>query len=346
MDTKKPILVTGGAGYIGSHTVRMLLEHGFQVVVLDNLSTGHASSVSCPLIVGDLSDKNLLKKIFSEYEVQAVIHFAASLIVEESSLFPGKYFENNVVNGLNLLNAMASANIGKIIFSSSAAVYGEPLYDRVDEDHPRLPINPYGESKLIFEKILKWFFRAHGLSSVSLRYFNAAGASLDASLGEDKPTATHLIPQVLRVASRQQDDLKIFGSDYPTPDGTCIRDYIHVLDLATAHLLALNKLNEDSGVFAYNVGTGTGHSVSRIVSTAMEITGKMIPIEYAPRRPGDPAGLVADAKKIKAELGFIPQYSDLNTIIKTAWAWHQKLINGQRNRSWAEDVSVKPQTNL
>jgi UDP-glucose 4-epimerase len=299
------ILVTGGAGYIGSHTVKLLQEQGFGVVVLDNLSTGHASSVSCPLVVGDLSDKNLLKKIFSDFDIEAVIHFAASLIVEESVLNPAKYFENNVVNGLNLLQALVAAKVYKIIFSSSAAVYGEPHYDRIDEGHPRLPINPYGESKLIFEKILKWFSEAYGLSSVSLRYFNAGGASLDSSLGEDKAAATHLIPQVLRVADRSQEVLKIFGNDYETPDGTCIRDYVHVQDLASAHLLALNKLNQDRGVFAYNVGTGTGHSVCKIVNTAMEITGKMIPIEYAPRRAGDPAILVADVAKIKTELGFV-----------------------------------------
>ncbi|MEJ0020975.1 MAG: UDP-glucose 4-epimerase GalE [Candidatus Doudnabacteria bacterium] len=332
MDNKKQILVTGGAGYIGSHTVKLLQERGFDVLILDNLSTGHASSVSCPLIVGDLNDKDLLKKIFSEFEIEAVMHFAASLIVEESVLFPGKYFENNVVNGLNLLDAMIAAKVEKIIFSSTAAVYGEPHYERIDEDHPRLPLNPYGESKLIFEKILKWFSQAYGLSSVSLRYFNAGGASTDASLGEDKAVVTHLIPQVLRVAARQQETLKINGNDYATPDGTCIRDYIHVLDLANAHLLALDKLNDDAGVFAYNVGTGMGHSVNEVVTAAMEITGKMIPIEYGPRRAGDPAALVADVEKIKRELGFNPEHSDLNTIIRTAWAWHQKLLERQRNK--------------
>ena len=332
MDNQKTILVTGGAGFIGSHTVKLLQEQGLDVLVLDNLSTGHASSVSARLIVGDLADKALLKKIFNEYTIDAVIHFAASLIVEESVLFPGKYFENNVTNGLNLLQAMAAANVEKIIFSSTAAIYGEPHYEQIDEGHPRLPINPYGESKLIFEKILKWFSQAHGLSSVSLRYFNAGGASADASLGEDKAVVTHLIPQVLRVAARQQEVLKVFGNDYPTHDGTCIRDYVHVLDLVQAHLLALNKLNEDTGAFAYNVGTGTGHSVNEVVTTAMEITGKMIPIEYSPRRAGDPAALVADVTKIKSELGFEPKYSDLSTIIRTAWAWHQKLIERERNK--------------
>lgn len=326
MADSKKILVTGGAGYIGSHTVKLLQEQGLEPVVLDNLSTGHAHAVSCPLIVGDLHDRELVHRIFAEYEFDAVIHFAGSLIVEESMLLPGKYFENNIVNGLNLLNAMAATGVSKLIFSSTAAVYGEPRYLPIDEDHPRLPLNPYGETKLMFEKILKWYFSAHDLSSVSLRYFNASGASLDGSLGEEKQHVTHLIPRVLRVAARQQEALDIYGSDYPTADGTCIRDYIHVLDLAQAHILALKKLDSESGNFAYNVASGRGHSVAEVVDAAMEVTGKMIPIAYAPRRPGDPAALVADAHKIRSELGFQAKYSDLNTIISTAWAWHQMQL--------------------
>ncbi len=330
MSNAGKILITGGAGYIGSHTVKLLQEQGMDVLALDNLSTGHADSVNCPLIVGDLSDKNLLGKIFSDYQIDAVIHFAGSLIVEESVSFPQKYFENNVANGLNLLDAMVKRGVNKIIDSSSAAVYGEPHYMPIDEDHPRKPVNPYGESKLVFEKILRWYAQAFGLSSVSLRYFNAAGASLDASLGEDHPVETHLIPKVLRVAARQEEVLKIFGNDYPTPDGTCIRDYIHVVDLAQAHFLSLNKLNQDSGCFSYNVGTGKGRSVGEVVNAAMEVTHKMIPIEYAPRRAGDPAILVADAEKIKNELGFEAKYSDLEIIMKTAWAWHQKLLDNHK----------------
>lgn len=339
MANGKKILVTGGAGYIGSHTVKLLQEQGHEVLVLDNLSTGHASAITCPLIVGDLSDKALLNKIFSEYEIEAVLHFAASLIVEESVLLPGKYFENNVVNGLNLLNAMAAHGIKKIIFSSSAAVYGEPVYLPIDEDHPKAPINPYGETKLMFEKFLKWYSQAHDLSSVSLRYFNASGASLDANLGEDKPVVTHLIPRVLRVASKQQEVLTIYGNDYATSDGTCIRDYIHVLDLAQAHILALKKLENDAGHFAYNVATGRGHSIKEVVTATMEVTNKMIAIEYGPRREGDPASLVADAQKIKSELGFEAKYSDLKTIISTSWAWQQKLLEEQRNKQ--QELQIK-----
>lgn len=327
------ILVTGGAGYIGSHTVRALQAKGLEVIVLDNLSTGHASAVNCPLIVGDLGDKQLLNRVFGEYNIDAIIHFAASLIVEESMLLPGKYFENNVVNGLNLINAAAAHGVNKIIFSSTAATYGVPLEPMIAEDHPRKPINAYGESKLMFEKILRWFFEAHGLSSVSLRYFNAAGASLDGKIGEDKEHVTHLIPRVLRVASRLQSEIEIYGNDYETPDGTCIRDYIHVEDLAQAHVLALDKLNMDKGCFAYNVGTGKGSSVSEVVASAMEVTGKMVPIKYSPRRIGDPAALVADVTKIKNELGFEPKHSDLATIMQTAWAWHLKLLEIARNKN-------------
>ncbi|MBX4187016.1 MAG: UDP-glucose 4-epimerase GalE [Candidatus Doudnabacteria bacterium] len=326
MDSTKKILVTGGAGYIGSHTVKLLQASGYNVLVLDNLSTGHSDRVSCPLIIGDLGDKKLLAKIFMDHDIDAVIHFAGSIIVEESVLFPDKYFENNVANGLNLLDAMAARGVHKIIFSSSAAVYGEPHYVPVDEDHPKKPVNPYGETKWIFEKILKWYGEAFGISSVSLRYFNASGASLDSSLGEDAPVVTHLISKVLRVAAMEEEVLKIFGNDYPTFDGTCVRDYIHVEDLAQAHQLALKKLDSETGVFNYNVGTGKGRSVAEVVNACVEITRRMIPIVYSPRRPGDPAVLVADATKIRTELGFDAKYSDLETIIKTAWAWHQKLL--------------------
>ncbi len=327
------ILVTGGAGYIGSHTVKFLQSLGKDVLVLDNLSTGHSNVITAQLIVGDLSDKKLLAKIFEEHEISAVIHFANSIIVEESVLFPNRYFDNNVNNGRNLLDAMVEAKVDKLIFSSSAAIYGEPHYVPIDEDHPKKPVNPYGETKLIFEKILKWYNQAFGLSSVSLRYFNACGGSTDSTSGETHPVETHLIPKILQVAARQEDSLKIFGNDYPTFDGTCIRDYIHVEDLAQAHNLALKKLESESGIFSYNVGTGKGRSVNEILNTCVEITRRMIPIEYSARRPGDPAILVADPTKIQTELGFNATHSDLETIIKSAWSWHQKLLEKKREQN-------------
>jgi UDP-glucose 4-epimerase len=327
------ILVTGGAGYIGSHTVKYLQSLGSNIMVLDNLSTGHANVLNCPLVIGDLSDKNFLNKIFTDNEISSVIHFANSIIVEESVLFPNRYFENNVNNGRNLLDAMVGHNVTKIIYSSSAAIYGEPHYVPIDEDHPKKPVNPYGETKLIFEKILRWYSNAFGLSSVSLRYFNASGGSIDGSIGENHPVESHLIPKILRVAAHQEEFLKIFGNDYPTFDGTCIRDYIHVEDLAQAHNLALQKLESETGVFSYNVGTGKGRSVAEVVNATMEVTQKMIPIEVSPRRPGDPASLVADASKIKSELGFEAKYSDLETIIRTAWAWHIKMREKQKEIS-------------
>lgn len=330
------ILVTGGAGYIGSQTVAELLKQGYDVLVLDNLSTGNASSVPCQLIVGDLSDTALLDKIFSENNIEAVLHFAGSIVVEESVVFPEKYFQNNVVNSLNLLNSMVKHGVKKFIFSSSAAVYGEPQHIPIDEDHPKHPTNPYGETKLLFEKILSWYQSTHGVSSVRLRYFNAAGASLDGTLGENRPFVTHLISKILRVAARQEEALKIYGNDYPTLDGTAVRDYIHVADLAEAHVLALFKLKQDEGSFVYNVGTGRGFSVAQMVNVVVEITGKMVTIEQAPRRPGDPAELIADCTKIHKELGFAAQHSDLETIITTAWNWHKKVHNIQDKKQEKE----------
>jgi UDP-glucose-4-epimerase GalE len=225
---------------------------------------------------------------------------------------------------------MVTAKVTSLIYSSSAAIYGEPHYVPIDEDHPKKPVNPYGETKLVFEKILKWYHQAFGLSSVSLRYFNACGGSIDGSIGENHPVETHLIPKILRVAAHQEEFLKVFGNDYPTQDGTCVRDYIHVEDLALAHSLALQKLDSETGVFNYNVGTGKGRSVAEVVNATMEVTKKMIPIEYSPRRPGDPAVLVADPSKIRMELGFEAKYSDLETILSTAWQWHQKLLEKQK----------------
>jgi UDP-glucose 4-epimerase len=329
-ETEK-ILVTGGAGYIGSHTVTDLMEHGHEVIVLDNLSTGYLKSLPCPLIVGDLLDSDLMDKIFEQHRIKAVIHFAGSIIVEESVLNPQKYFNNNVLGSLNLLNAMVKHGVLKIVYSSSAAVYGNPDQVPISEEHPLKPLNPYGESKLMFEKILRWYHQAHGVSSVAYRYFNASGAWPEKHLGEAHAVETHLIPRILRVANKQDEMLKVFGSDYPTPDGTAVRDYIHVKDLARVHALALEKLEKEEGSFVYNVGTGRGYSVAQVVDMVMEVTGKMVAIESMERRPGDPAILVADAGKIKKELSFNPKHSDIQTIITDAWNWHIKRFS-ERSR--------------
>ena len=333
------ILVTGGAGYIGSHTVQALQKNGYEVVVLDNLSSGHMENVSCPLIVGDLNDTNLLDKIFQTHNIEAVVHFAGSIIVSESVTNPEKYFQNNTICSINLANAMVRHGVKKIIFSSTAAVYGNPHYMPIDEDHPKLPTNPYGETKLSFEKVLKWYFASHGISSVSLRYFNAAGASLDCSIGEAHPLETHLIPKILNVAARIEPAVKIFGTDYETFDGTAIRDYIHVVDLAQAHILALNKIEKEPGHFSYNVGTGNGFSNKQVVDAVVEVTQRMIPIECTDRRAGDPPSLVADATLIRNELGFEPQHSDLKTIIQTAWNWHKKMFNLEDKKQKNQEIS-------
>jgi UDP-glucose 4-epimerase len=329
--SENKILVTGGAGYIGSHTVAHLIQRGFDVVVYDNLSTGYLKSMNCPLVIGDLTDTKALDKVFEDYKISAVIHFAGAIIVEESVLNPQKYFLNNVVGSLNLLNAMVRHGVKNIVYSSSAAVYGSPRYVPIDEDHPCQPTNPYGESKLMFENILKWYQSAHDVSSVGLRYFNAAGGSPELGLGESHPVETHLIPKILRVANKEEDFLKIFGFDYPTPDGTAIRDYVHVKDLAAAHGAAVEKLTSGTGHFVYNLGTGHGYSVAQIVDMVMEVTGKMVTIQKVERRPGDPPILVADNKKAKADLGFELKHSDLNTIISSAWEWHKAKSKIRQN---------------
>lgn len=322
---KGKVLVTGGAGYIGSITVRMLIQAGFDVLVFDNLSSGHAENVKSNLIIGELADTPLLDRIFEEHKIEAVVHFAGFIRVDESVSHPDKYFQNNVANGLNLLNAMVKHGVKNIVYSSSAAVYGDPQYTPIDEDHPKQPVNPYGESKLMFEKILSCYHKSHSVSSVSFRYFNAAGALPESGLGENHPVETHLIPKILDVAARRQDSLKVFGSDYATPDGTAIRDYVHVADIAQAHVLGLQKLQKEPGVFVYNVGSSKGFSILQVIDAVMETTGKMIMIEKMPRRAGDPPILVADNKKVKEELGLELKNSDLANIIATAWEWHQKL---------------------
>jgi len=317
------VLVTGGAGYIGSHTVKELVDKKYQVIVLDNLQKGHREAVlGGEFVQGDLADLNLLNRLFDEKKIDAVIHFAADSLVGESMENPGKYFRNNVSNGLNLLDTMVKFGVDKLVFSSTAAVYGEPEMVPITEKYPLKPTNNYGLSKLIFEEILRTYDQAHGLRSVSLRYFNAAGADPTGIIGEDHTPETHLIPLVLQAAKGEREAVTVFGTDYPTPDGTCIRDYIHVTDLAQAHILALEDLQQGSGTAAYNLGNGTGYSVREVIETVERVTGKPIQVIEGEKRPGDPAVMVASSDKIKCRLGWEPKYADLDTIIATAWKWH------------------------
>jgi len=323
------ILVTGGAGYIGSHTVKLLLENGWDVLVYDSMELGHREAVIGGTIVqGDLLDVDRLNEVFSKFDIDAVIHFAAYASVGDSVADPGKYFNNNIRGGLNLVNAMRAHGVDKIIFSSSAATYGEPLHIPIEESHPQNPTNPYGETKLMFERILKWYDVAYGIRSVSLRYFNAAGADPEGRIGEDHNPEQHLIPIVLQTALGQRECVKVFGADWDTPDGTCIRDYIHVTDLADAHLLALRALEKGARTTAYNLGNGDGQSVKQVIEAAEQVVGRKIPWEAAPRRPGDPARLVASSDKLKKELGWKPRYPELHTIIAHAWRWHSTHPNG------------------
>jgi UDP-glucose 4-epimerase len=317
------ILVTGGAGYIGSHTVAELLKAGHEVVVFDNLVYGHKEAVSCPLVIGDLLNKAEIHQVFENNQFDGVIHFAAYALVGKSMTNPGKYFENNLMGGINLLDEMKSHKVGKIVFSSTCAQYGFPEKLPVVEEESKKPVSVYGESKLMFEKILSWYDQLFGIRNVCLRYFNAAGASLDGSLGEDHTPETHLIPLVMQAALGQREKIVIYGDDYKTPDGTNIRDYIHVLDLADAHLKSLDYLTKENQSNYFNVGTGNGYSVRQIVETIKKISGINFPVEIGPRRPGDPDAIWADNLKIKETLAWEPKYSDLETIIKTAWSWHQ-----------------------
>jgi len=323
------VLVTGGAGYIGSHTVAELLDASEEVIVLDNLQKGHRSAVlGGRFYHGDLRDDEFLDKVFKENDIEAVIHFAADSLVGESMGDPLKYYNNNVVSTLRLLSKMKECGVKKIVFSSTAATYGEPENIPILESDRTLPTNPYGETKLAVEKALKWADNAYGIKYISLRYFNAAGAHISGRIGEDHNPETHLIPIVLQVALGRREAISIFGADYDTPDGTCIRDYIHVTDLAQAHVLALKKLREggDSGI--YNLGNGKGFSVKEVVELAREVTGVNIKAVVADRRPGDPAVLVASSERIQKELNWQPKYNDLRTIIDTAWKWHSANPDG------------------
>ena len=314
------ILVMGGAGYIGSHTVKHLLEHGYGCVVADSLVYGHQEAVLTPHFEkADLLDKATLRKVFKKYSIEAVLHFAAFAYVGESVENPQKYYNNNVCGTLNLLEVMLEFDVKKIVFSSTCATYGEPQYTPIDEEHPQAPINPYGRSKLMIEQIFSDYQAAYGLQYIALRYFNAAGCSLDATLGENHNPETHLIPLVLKTIKGEKDCISIFGTDYDTPDGTCVRDYIHVEDLANAHRLALEKLEHYSGYL--NLGTGIGVSVKEIIEKAEKVTGKPCPTEYVGRRAGDPAKLYADNKKAEDILGWKAEYLEVEDVLKTAWNW-------------------------
>jgi UDP-glucose 4-epimerase len=322
------ILVTGGAGYIGSHVVKELLRQGQRPIVFDNLQTGHRKAIKkVPFIEGDLSDQQKLKETFQSFQIDAVMHFAADCLVGESVQNPLKYFNNNVKNSLILLEIIEEFGIKKIVFSSSAAVYGEPKEIPILEEHPCAPTNPYGETKWIFERVLQAFHNAGKLNYISLRYFNAAGADPEVELGEDHTPETHLIPLIIK-AALGGDHVPVFGTDYDTPDGTCIRDYIHVNDLANAHILALQKLEQEKISGIYNLGNGNGYSVREVIDTVRKITKRKVGVVDSPRRPGDPARLVASSKKIRKELGWIPKYPDLETIVETAWEWHRNHPRG------------------
>ena len=324
--SKPTILVIGGAGYIGSHMVLDLLRVGYPVVVLDNLSRGHRELVpeGGEFVGGDMGKAEDLRRVFTEFPIKAVMHFAAHSLVGESVEQPLVYYRNNVANTITLLEEMGTANIRHFIFSSTAAVYGEPLKTPIDEDHPREPTNPYGASKLAVERLLADVSPASGLSWSILRYFNAAGADRSGELGERHQPETHLIPLVLQVATGERTAISIFGDDYPTPDGTCLRDYVHVSDLTQAHLLALEHMLGGGGNTTFNLGNSTGYSVRQVIETARHITGHPIPTQVEGRRAGDPAVLIADSEKIRRELGWQPVYEDLESIIHTAWAWHRK----------------------
>lgn len=332
------VLVTGGAGYIGGVVTSQLVDRGYEVVVLDNLSHGNRSAVpaSAEFVQGDIADRSLLDRIFHSHRISAVMHFAAFIEAGESMQAPEKYFRNNTAAALTLLEAVLANRIGRFVFSSTAALYGTPEETPIPETAELHPTNAYGESKLLVERILDWFHRVHGLAYASLRYFNAAGAS--AAQGEDHTPETHLIPIALQVALGQREHMSIFGTDYPTPDGTCIRDYIHVSDLASAHLLVLEELkNRDKLI--YNLGNGRGFSVREVLETVRQVTGHPIPVKEAQRRAGDPAVLVASSAKIRNDLGWQPLHPDLEPIVRSAWEWRRLHPQGYAGETARKTVS-------
>ncbi|WP_083801061.1 UDP-glucose 4-epimerase GalE [Methylovorus sp. MP688] len=321
------VLVVGGAGYIGSHMVKMLLGEGHDVITFDNLSSGYRDAVvGGTFVQADLADKAALDEVFVKHAPDAVMHFASYIQVGESVRHPDKYYLNNFTNTMNLLDAMVKNGVNYFIFSSTAAVFGEPEYVPIDEAHAKNPLNPYGRSKLMVEQALGDYERAYGIKSVCLRYFNAAGADPEGQLGERHEPETHLIPLVLQAISGRRDNITVFGRDYDTPDGTCIRDYIHIVDLCSAHSLALRKLMETNISRRYNLGNGAGFSVQEVIAAAQKVTGKPIKVAEGERREGDPARLVADASLARSELGWKPVYADLDTIIQHAWQWESKTV--------------------
>jgi UDP-glucose 4-epimerase len=332
------ILVTGGAGYIGSHMIRLLLDAKESVVGFDNMSKGHREAVAgITLIEGDLHDAPLLKLVLREHDIGEVIHFAGSIIVPESMENPEKYYLSNVVGSLNLLRVMREEGVGKIVFSSSAAVYGEPENIPLTEDAKTQPVNVYGRSKLMIEHVLADYSAAYGLQYTALRYFNVAGAHPDGGIGEDHDPETHIIPLIIKTLLGQREGFTLFGTDYPTEDGTCIRDYIHVVDLCDAHLLALKWMRENQGSRVYNLGNGNGFSNRRIIETAEQIAGRSLKVAEGPRRAGDPAVLIAGSERISRELGWKPRYPSLETIIESAWRWHSSHPHGYAGTDTAQE---------
>ena len=329
------ILVAGGAGYIGSHMVKDLIEHGYDVVVADNLSTGHKKAINpkAKFYYGDIRDRAFLDRIFVNEEIEAVVHFAAFSIVPESMSEPLKYFDNNMSGMVTLLEAMRDFGVKYIVFSSTAATYGTPEHMPIKETDPQKPINPYGLSKLMMEQMMAWADKAYGIKFVALRYFNVAGAAPDGTIGEDHGPETHLVPISMQVAQGKRKELSIFGDDYDTPDGTNVRDYVHVMDLADAHILALQYLKKNNQSNQFNLGSSTGFSNKQMLEAAREVTGKEIPAKMAPRRPGDPDSLVAASEKAREVLGWKPKFDDVHDIIATAWKWHSTHPKGYDDRN-------------